>query len=491
MTTLRDVLSDVATRHPERPAIVEGSQRLDYKGLQQLVASSAQQLRNRGVRPRDSVALFMPNSAHFVISFFAAAEAGATVVPLNPQYQENELARVILDSRASVIVTTRQLESLARRVCRELPIACEVLLREESDLQAPQREPDGTSAHLTVIDPRDPVIFQYTSGSTDLPKRIARSQANLTFELDSLTATLGLSHQDRLLGVTPFSHVNGLVRSMLASVRVGATLFPLPEFKRQQVANTIQREGITVFIGVPFMFGILAATRFRPPMDFSSLRVCCSSSASMPVDINRQFHRRYGMYVRQIYGSTETGTVSVNLADDIEESLSSVGLPIQGVEFAVLRDDMAVANPGERGEVAVKSPGAISSYDGEPEGSEAFRDGYFLTGDVGTIDERGRLYLVGRKKFFINKGGYKVNPWEIERLIESHPSVREVVVVGVDAPFGDERIKAVIVPSKDCTEHEIVEFCRGKIADFKVPSLVQFREALPKTATGKVLRTML
>jgi long-chain acyl-CoA synthetase len=212
----------------------------------------------------------------------------------------------------------------------------------------------------------------------------------------------------------------------------------------------------------------------------------------MPQKLNQQFYENFGIYVRQLYGSTETGTISVNLSSDIERSLDSVGTPIGGVEVEVLTDDGRIAKPGEMGECAVKSPATIKGYEGLDEVNKAvFRNGYFFTGDLGKRDEEGLLYLVGRKKFFINRGGYKIDPHEIEEILESHPRVEEAVAIGVPTPFGDEKVKAVIVLNGPCKEEEIVEYCRGKIADFKIPSLVEFRESLPKSPTGKIRRTLL
>jgi long-chain acyl-CoA synthetase len=168
-----------------------------------------------------------------------------------------------------------------------------------------------------------------------------------------------------------------------------------------------------------------------------------------------------------------------------------VGLPIQGVEIAAFRDDGTPAGVNETGEIAVKSPAAIAGYGSPVSGPQPFRDGYFLTGDVGRIDTHGYLYLVGRKTFFINKAGYKINPFEIETLLEEHPKVKEAVVIGVPTPYGEESVKAVIVPQGPCSEEEIAEFCRGRIANFKVPSLIEFCPKLPKSPTGKILRKQL
>jgi long-chain acyl-CoA synthetase len=394
-----------------------------------------------------------------------------------------------------MLVTIKEFEALCRCVLAGRGDPCGLILLDEIMDCAPAQEKRSAEEVINIdsgyVQAGDPVIFQYTSGSTGRPKRVSRTHSNLIFELKSLAKTLGLSEQDKFLGVVPFSHVNGLVRSMLASLSVGGTLFPLREFKRQKVISTIQEEGISIFIGVPFMFNILADTDLRRPIDFSSLRLCVSASAPMPAAANRKFRQKYGHYVRQLYGSTETGTISVNMSRDIESSIESVGLPIERVEVAIFRDKGALGNNGEIGEVAVKSAAAMAGYDGLSEEEQPFRNGYFLTGDLGRIDHDGHLYLVGRKKFFINKGGYKINPWELEALLATHSKIKEVVVIGVPTPYGDERVKAVIVPRVACTEEEIIEYCKGRIADFKVPSLIEFRRSLPKSSVGKVLRRKL
>jgi long-chain acyl-CoA synthetase len=342
------------------------------------------------------------------------------------------------------------------------------------------------------IDPESPAMIQFSSGSTGRPKRIARTHAMVMRELDALVSTLELGSTDRFLAVAPFSHVNGLTRSMLASLRAGAALYPKGKYDRYAVAELIERERLTVFIAVPLMFSALAETGFSKPPDFSSLRLTISASAPMPRKFNALFREKFGMYVRQLYGSTETGTISVNTRAEIEQTLESVGTPLTGVVVTVFDEHHRPVTPGEVGEIAVSSPFAISAYVSEEAAHQAaFRDGFYLTGDLGRLDGDGSLYLVGRKTFFINKGGLKIDPREVEDVLESHAQVEEVVVVGVPSSYGDERVKAVIVRRGECTEADIVRHCRGRIADFKVPSLVEFRESLPKSPTGKIRRALL
>ncbi len=491
MKTLPEMFATVARQNSRRVAVVDGYKTVSYSQLEKNIASLAAKLQSIGVRQGDRVAILLPNSLDFVKSYFAISALGAIVVPMNDHYQENELLYFLEVCGVSVLVTSKDFEKLCSKVL-SMQNSPSKLLFVEDDLTPPQKEPKSITEFGIEIDPDTPAMYQFSSGSTGRPKQIARTHANLIFELDSLIKTLNLANEDRFLGVAPFSHVNGLMRTMMACMRAGATLYPVPKFERRSVADVIEKNKISIFIAVPFMFSMLAQANFRRRPDFSSLRLCVSASAPMPKKLNQEFHANFGIYVRQLYGSTETGTISVNLSPDVENSLESVGTPILGVEVEVFTDEGRIANPGEMGELAVKSPAAIKGYEGLDEvNKEVFRNGYFYTGDLGVRGQDGLLYLVGRKKFFINKGGYKINPQEIEELLEGHPKVEEVVVVGSPTAYGDEKVKAVIVSNSTCTEDEIVEYCRGKIADFKIPSVVEFRESLPKSPTGKIRRQML
>jgi long-chain acyl-CoA synthetase len=489
VNTLPEMLRAVGQANPGRPAVVAGGATLTYQALLQRVQALAADLGQRGVQPGDRVALLLANSPEFVLAYFAAATAGAIVVPLNEQYQQTELLYFLDECGVSILVASRDFEPLCGAVLPQCRQPCQVLWAEEWTAGPAGAPAQGRPVE---IDPQTPAMYQFSSGSTGRPKRIARTHANLMFELNSLVQTLGLTREDRFLGVAPFSHVNGLTRSLLACLRVGAALYPLVKYERHATAETVERERITVFIAVPFIFSTLAQTNFRRAPDFASLRLCASASAPMLRKFNLAFHEKFGLYVRQLYGSTETGTISVNLRPDVEATLESVGTPIAGVQVEVFGEDRRPVGAGELGEFAVASPAAITRYAGaDAAGQEAFQDGFFFTGDLGRKEAGGMLYLAGRKKFFINKGGFKIDPREVEELLETHPRVAEVAVVGVPSPYGDERVKAVIVTTGPCTEAEIVAHCRGKIADFKVPSLVEFRDSLPKSPTGKIRRAML
>jgi long-chain acyl-CoA synthetase len=279
---------------------------------------------------------------------------------------------------------------------------------------------------------------------------------------------------------------------MMLSMFSEARLYARSGFDRRRVLTLLTEERLTVFGGVPQMFIALAATPIRGPVDLSALRVVFSASAPLLPEDNLRFFEKYNVHIRQLYGSTETGTVSINLDAHPEDALDSVGKPLPGVEVLILDPKRSTVASGEEGEIAISSPAAIRSYAGnDAANAEAFHDGYYLSGDLGYKSPSGSIALTGRKKFLINRGGYKVNPYEVEQAIRSHAKVDQVVVHGKAGRHGDDVVACVVVPRESCTELEIIEHCRGKIADFKIPSLVSFQDSLPTSETGKILRNEL
>jgi long-chain acyl-CoA synthetase len=237
------------------------------------------------------------------------------------------------------------------------------------------------------------------------------------------------------------------------------------------------------------MFVLLADSPIRGEVDLSSLRVAFSASAPLLPDDNHRFREKYGVPVRQLYGSTETGTISVNMHADPDTCVESVGSPLPDVRITVIGEDGVAVPAGDEGEIVITSPGAITAYAGNTDATaSSFRDGSYLSGDLGRMNPDGCLVLTGRKKFLINRGGFKINPLEVEEAIQSHPRVREVAVYGAPSPHGDDVVHCAIVADGECTQKEILEHCRERIADYKIPSRLEFMDALPKSDTGKLLR---
>jgi long-chain acyl-CoA synthetase len=436
----------------------------------------------------------LPNSAAFVASFLGIARLGAVVAPLSPRYRQQELTYFLNDLEPVAVVSDDQSLEVLGSIVPGLP--CTPALVDVSDRTGAGaahvvRNGAGEARPLPATD--SPSLLQlYTSGSVGVPKRVVRTHAAVLKELGALKEAFGVDERDRFLGAAPFAHVNGLVRTMLTSMFVGAELYPVSEFRRRESLDIMTRERITFLGAVPQIIALLGQTPVRGNVDLSALRVVFSSSAPLVAADNRQFQEKYGIYVRQLYGSSETGTISFNRHPQPETCLESVGTPINSVSVGVVDEHGNRMPPGQEGEIVITSPFAASEYVGNATATaESFRDGLYFSGDVGTIDASGFVRLTGRKKLFINRGGFKVNPYEIESAIREHPKVVEVAVFGAPGPHGDDLVCAAIVASAACTSGEILSHCQSRIADFKLPNRIEFRQSLPKSQAGKVLRSEL
>jgi long-chain acyl-CoA synthetase len=356
-------------------------------------------------------------------------------------------------------------------------------VRDSEPVRLPSRQPD------------EAYVCQFSSGSTGRPKRVVRTHAQCAAEAE-LYGELGLTHEDRIICTIPLFHTYGMGACLFTTAFTGATLVFLDEpnpflLKRHRALELLERERVTVFPGVPLNFRLLADA--PADADLSALRLCFSAGTALPRATFEAFGEKFGVLVRQLYGTTETGVMSANASDDPVSTFESVGVPLGEVRFEILDDEGALLPVGETGEIAVASPAATTGYaDLEEVNRVAFRDGRFVTGDLGSLDERGQLYIKGRKKLLIEVGGYKVDPIEVEDVLAAHDKVDGVVVVGVaGAAAGEETVKAVVVPKEECEQRELIEYCRERLANYKVPREIEFRDEIPKGPLGKVLRKYL
>jgi long-chain acyl-CoA synthetase len=445
-----------AAARPRQEALIHGDERITHAALLERVERLAHALAARGTRPGDAVGLILGNDPAFITAFFAITGVGAAVVPINPAFKPEE-----------------------REFCLRACGAHEVL----SDSGAIERLiEDHAPLPLEPRDADEAFVYSFSSGSTGRPKRLARTHGQLWAEAHSYD---WIGPDDKVFCAIPLFHTYGMGCCLVASVRHGATLILLDDpnpfvLRRERAMTLLERERITVFPGVPFNFRHLADAPNEA--DLSALRLCFSAGTALPRATFDAFAGRFGIGVRQLYGSTETGTLTANLDPDPAVTFESVGKPVGSVRVRI-----------ESGEIAVSSPAATRGYSDMPELNEqVFRDGWFLTGDLGRLDHEGRLYVTGRKKLLIEVAGHKVDPIEVEDVVRLHPKVREAVVVGVRARAGgEEAVKAVVVPIDGCREREVIEFCQERLANFKVPHVVEFREEIPKSPLGKVLRKYL
>jgi long-chain acyl-CoA synthetase len=474
------------------PALVCGDETIGRDELWERVARLAHALADRGIEPGDSVALLLPNTPDFAVAFLAVAQLRAVAVPLNPQFKKAELAFCLRDCQARAVLT----DATGERVCRAI-----------APRVSPWREATQIVTGLGALaesgpalaaggrSPDEVVVAQYSSGSSGRPKRVPRTHHQLRAEVEAYAATIGLGPGDTILGTIPLFHTYGLGCCLLAALASGATLTlleaPQPfALARERALALLDRGEVTVLPAVPLIFRLLAES--DAGADLSGVRLCLSAGNALPRSTFDAFRRRFGVPIRQLYGLTETGAVSVDADDDPVPA--SVGHPIAGVEVAILDGTGTALPPDRTGEIAVRGPGVTSGYAGVPDAlnRDAFRGGWFRTGDRGRLDATGRLFLTGRSKLLIDVMGDKVDPIEVEDVLAVHPKVREVVVVGVAGPVeGEQLIKAVVVADGRCADRELIRYCQERLANYKVPKLVEFRDELPRSSLGRVLRKYL
>lgn len=495
---LERMLIETVKENPDKTAFVYESLNIKYKEFYAKVVGLSKGLSSIGINQCDCIALILPNCPEFIISFYAAAKLNAIVLPLNPLFKEDEIKYYINDSNASAIITDSKRADSCRNIISQLGRKIELIVvngEHSSSIYFHDLIREETDGYEKAVPYEGDVLYQYSSGSTGRPKRVCRTQKNLFYEATNFTATAKITALDNILVIVPLFHAHGLGNCLLAATCTGSTLIFLEEvevpfiFRYPRVLELIQKEKVTILPAVPYIFRVLAETPFKTQADLSTLRLCFSAGNFLPKDTFDKFNQRFGIPIRQLYGCTEAGSISINLDSDPEIGYDSVGLPLQNVEIKIIDEQGSEVRSGLTGEMVIKSQALTSGYYNMSElNQEAFKDGYFFTGDLGKKDDKGRLYITGRKKIFIDTGGHKVDPLEIEDILITHPKVEEVVVVGTKDAYGGEIIKAVIVLKDKCKEQDILSYCKDRLAGFKIPKLIEFREEIPKSPLGKILR---
>lgn len=455
-------------------------------------------LAQRGIGPGDAVGLVLRDDPWFVTSFHAITGMGAIVVPVNPAFKQAELEFNFRGAGVSAVISDERATGVCERIAAGLDGEVHVISTSSAHGQADTLDAlleEGSADRLAPRAPEETLVYQFSSGSTGRPKRVPRTHGQCAAEA-AMYKSLGLTPDDRIFSAVPLFHTWGMGACLFGAAVSGATIVILEDphpflLRRRRALELIERERVTVFPGVPFNFRLMADA--PAGADLSSLRLCFSAGTALPRASFEAFGERFGVLVRQLYGSTETGMITANMSDDPVATFESVGTPVEGVRVEIVDEEGRSVPAGEIGEVAVASPAASEGYaDADELSHEAFRDGRYLTGDLGRLDDDGRLYLEGRKKLLIEVGGYKVDPVEVQDVICAHSSVSEAIVVGVAGEAeGEEAVKAVVVPAADCAESELIAFCRERLANYKVPRTVEFRDEIPKSPLGKILRKYL
>jgi long-chain acyl-CoA synthetase len=484
---LANMLTETASRHGDRIALKLDGTELSYKKLEEASARAAGLLRAKGIEPGDRVAVMLPNVPYFAILYFGILRVGAVVVPLNPRYGHSEVAYHVGDSEAKLLFGWHQFADAAERGAREHDV--EAILVEPGKFEETlgDAEPDSRVADR---DRDHAAVILYTSGTTGAPKGAVLTHGNIAKSTAVATTLVEMSENDVILGALPFFHVFGQACGLNGATKLGACVSLIPKFSAEATLEAIQRDGVTVFEGVPTMYSAVLNFDGRDRYETSSLRVGIVGGQAMPVEVMERFERAFGIEVLEGYGLSETCAVGTfNYPGDRKPG--SIGKPVEGIEVKIVDDDRNELPQGEIGEIAIKGANVMKEYWHKPdETAEDLRDGWFHTGDMGHIDEDGYVSIDDRKKDMIIRGGENVYPREIEEVLYQHEGIEEVAVVGVEHErLGEEVGAAVVLKEKDSVSaDELREFALERLAKFKCPTKIWFLDELPKGPTGKILK---
>ncbi|MFC5065742.1 long-chain-fatty-acid--CoA ligase [Actinomycetospora atypica] len=479
-------LLDTADRQPDRVALRAGGTEIDYASFLTAARAVAGALRDLGVEPGDRVGLVSANAPAFPIGFYGALIAGAAVVPMNPMLTEREVTYYLEDSGASAVIALDEVAKAARAAgeAKGLPL-----------LELPAAGPaEGQLAGEPVPEPveradDDLAVILYTSGTTGQPKGAMLTHHNLDSNArTTVEALIRTTPDDVIMGCLPLFHVFGLTCGLNAAVLSGASLALIARFDPAAVLKIIEEQRVTVFEGVPTMYGALLDTDARA--DTSSLRTCISGGSALPVEVLHAFEEKFDATILEGYGLSETSPVASFNQPDQERRAGSIGLPVPGMELRIVDDSGADVPVGEVGEIAIRGEGLMAGYYGREEATaESIPDGWFRTGDLAKADEDGYLYIVDRKKQLIIRGGYNVYPREIEEVLYQHSAIAEVAVVGLKhSRLGEEVGAAVSVRSgAEIDVDEVRAFAKEQLAAYKYPRHIWVVDDLPKGPTGKIL----
>jgi len=489
VANLISVLDQAAAGRPGHPAVRMDDMVLGYSDLQEAAGRVVSLLSSLGVAPGDRVGIMLPNVPAFPVAFYGALGAGAVVVPMNPLLKSREVAYYLGDSGAKVLFAWHTAAAEAAKGAAAS--GTRVVVVDDPDARSLLAGLFPVHTRAERADDDDAVIL-YTSGTTGQPKGAELTHANLIRNAELTAQTLiGAGPDDVVMGCLPLFHVFGLTCGLNAAVVGGATLTLLPRFDPGKALAIIARDRVTIFEGVPTMYAAMLHHPSSADADTSSLRVCVSGGAAMPVEILHAFEKTFGCMILEGYGLSETSPVASFNHPNAERKPGSIGTPVAGVEMRVVGNDGQELPPGEVGEIAIRGHNVMKGYWGKPEATaEAIPDGWFRTGDLARVDSGGYFFIVDRKKDLIIRGGYNVYPREIEEVLYEHPAVGEAAVIGIPHDqLGEEVAAAVsLKPGATATPQELQAYVKERVAAYKYPREVWVVPELPKGPTGKIVR---
>jgi long-chain acyl-CoA synthetase len=489
MGNLANTMTAAAAQRGDAVALRLDDIAVPYSALDAASARIAGLLAAAGVGPGDRVGVMLPNVPYFPIVYYGILRLGAIVVPMNVLLKQREVAFYLGDSQAKAIFAWHGFAEDAEAGAATAGTACTLVKPGEFEQLAFAASPIDDVAEVA---PEDTAVILYTSGTTGTPKGAELTHDNLARNAEIAAGLFSLGEDAVLLGALPLFHSFGQTCAMNAAIASGGCLTLIPRFEPGKALEIIERDRVNVFEGVPTMYSAILNHPDHARYDTSTLEVCASGGAALPVELMRGFEAAFGCKILEGYGLSETSPIASFNHPDRERKPGSIGTPIAGVEMKVIGDDGESLPSGEIGEIVIRGHNVMKGYWRQPDATAAAidADGWFRTGDMAIVDEDGYFFIVDRKKDMIIRGGYNVYPREVEEVLYEHPAVREAAVVGVpDDEWGEEIGAAVALRlDAEATEDELRDFVRERVAAYKYPRRVWFVDDLPKGPTGKILK---
>ncbi|MEK6983275.1 MAG: long-chain-fatty-acid--CoA ligase [Nanoarchaeota archaeon] len=492
--SISSLFKQTAQKLPDKVAIEFEEQRVTFNEIDSQANKVANAFRSLGISKGDRAAMFMPNSLELVYSLVGNFKNGSIVVPMNINFKEQEIHHILHDSGAKAIITDAERLPIVKNVLSKLPELKQIILVDGNEKDALNfnelvKKADDKEPNVTIRDEDYSIIF-YTSGTTGKPKGAALSQTNITSNLKALEQAWKWTKDDVFLLTLPLYHIHGIGVALCGSLYVGNFTILKKKFAAEEVLETIHKRKSTLFMGVPTMYFKLIEVDGLEKYDISSMRLFVSGSAALSRDLFYKLKKSFGHKVLERAGMSET-MMNFSNPYDGERIPGSVGPCLPGVKVRITDKNYNDVAFNTEGEILLKGPNVFSGYWNKPNyNKHCFKDGWFITGDVGKIDENGYVYIIGRSKDVIISGGINIYPREIEDVIESMPQVKECAVIGVpDKEFG-ESVKAFVVLNggSKISEDDIINYCKEKLASFKKPKFVEFLDVLPKNTMGKIIK---
>jgi long-chain acyl-CoA synthetase len=487
VTNLAKNLTDTTSVHGGRVAVRVDNAAMTYRALSEASARVAGLLRKQGVGPGDRVGIMMPNVSEVPVVYYGILRAGGVVVPMNPLLKGREVAYYLGDSGAGPVFAWHAFAEEARAGAQQA--GAELIVVDEAgfpDVLASVRPDDEVADRSSM----DTAVILYTSGTTGQPKGAELTHGNLISNTEvARTDIVRARPEDVIFGGLPLFHVFGQTVALNVAVAAGACLTLLPRFDPAHALRIIAGHRVTVFEGVPTMYVALLHQPDRADYDVSTLRMCISGGAALPVEVLRGFEEAFGSAVLEGYGLSETSPVASFNHPGRERKPGSIGTPIRDVEMRVVDNADHEVPQGEVGEIVIRGPNVMKGYWNRPDATaEAIRDGWFHSGDLARVDEDGYFRIVDRKKDMIIRGGYNVYPREIEEILYEHPAVAEAAVIGLPHPALGEEVGAAVAlkPGAAVSAEELRDYVKGQVAAYKYPRHVWMVDVLPKGPTGKI-----